>query len=193
MIAASPILLPFLALMCGGIVGGCASPQSHRLRMVDMDGTVDEMISSLDGSEFLGARGPQSPQVRVVLNRVTNLTHDIIPESEQWMLVARVVGAVPLQEFGTRKNVVFLIAPEWRTRLEAAGFQGLKREQYSPTHVLQAEFRSAAREERGADGMVNRMSMYYYLRYQLASLSTGETIWTHKVELRRAASGVRVD
>ena len=82
----------FCALLIVGLtLAGCASsgPRSTRITQSDLDATVSEMVASLAGSDFLRNRTADSPPIVIVTNKVENLTDDVIPISEQWMLVAR--------------------------------------------------------------------------------------------------------
>ena len=179
-------------VMCCAV--GCHStPQSTRLRLDDFNVTVQRMAESLVRSEFFTNRGPASEPVYITINKVLNLTSDIIPEAEQWMLMARVQGALSKPELA-RKNVYFQITPEQHARLRAAGFEGDLGDLPRTTHVLRAVFMSARRGERDdSHGYVTGRQDYYYLEYAILELDTRRVAWSETFEFKRQAAGLAVD
>ncbi len=184
-----------VVLMLLVVMLGCGtSPQSTRLRASDFDVTVDKMVASLANSDFLRDRGPDSPRIYVTTNKVENLTNDIIPVAEQWMLIARVQGALPTRQLAEQKNIRFQIPPEEVQMLRRAGFDASINSGPATTHVMSAVFRSAPRLERAlASGLVEGRTDYYYLEYTLADVTTGEIEWNDAFEFKREARGLAID
>lgn len=186
-----PLILAMLALT----LTGCADPpRSTRLTLGDIQETSQRMVASLAGSDWLTGRGPDSPPIRIVIDKVENLTSDVIPEAEQWMYVAKVAGALPVQELGRKRNITFQITPRRQRALEERGFEVDLAAAEPPTHVLTATFLSAtragsAKAERPADERSDR----YYLSYQILDLASREVVWEDRFEFQRAASGLLID
>lgn len=186
------------AILFGGAMTsgttGCSTAQSTRLTASDFDLTIEKMVQSLAASDFLKNRGPDSPQAWVVINKVENLTSDIIPVPEQWMLVARLQSAVPVKQLADTKNVRFQITPERHAMLRQAGYTD---ELITPpivTHTLEAVFMSAPRAARnGQGGQLTARSDFYYLEYSLLELESREVVWTDTFEIKREAKGLAID
>lgn len=177
------------------ISAGCtATPRSTRLQLGDIDEAVERMIASLTVSDFLAARGPDSPPMVIVINRVSNLTTDLIPPEEQWMVMARLRGALPIRQFADRKNIRFQITPERHAMLREHGFRDELGGFDPPTHVMAAVFRSARREVRDPrDGQIRTLQDYYYMEFTIDEIITRKTEWTDRFEFKRMAVGSRID
>ncbi len=187
------VLMVGVVTVLGGLTG-CAGPESTRLRASDFDETLAQMVDSLAGSEFLANRSPDSPPAWVVIDKVENLTNDVIPPAEQWMLIARLQSALPLQRFREQYRVMFQITPERHALLRQAGFTGALDTPPAVTHTLAAVFMSAPRAGRDAKaGNVTSRSDYYYLEYRLVDVATRETKWLDTFEIKRQASGLAID
>jgi len=188
------IMLSLAGVVAMSAVTGCAGPESTRLRASDFDETLGKMIQSLSSSEFLAERSPDSPPAWVVIDKVENLTNDVIPPAEQWMLVARLQSAMPLQRFREQYRVMFQITPERHALLRQAGFTGELSTPPAITHTLSAVFMSAPRAGRDIKaGMVNTRSDYYYLEYRLVDVKTRETKWLDTFEIKQQAKGLAID
>lgn len=184
-----------LALLAGFVMlTGCSSPQTTRLQASDFDQTIAVMVESLSRSEFLAGRTPDSPPAWVVIDKVENLTTDVIPPAEQWMLVARVQSALPLQHFREKYRVMFQITPERHALLRQAGFTGELGTAPQTTHSLTALFMSAPRAGRDVSaGYVTSRREFYYLEYRLVDVVTRETVWNDRFEISRQARGLAID
>lgn len=175
-------------------LASCATPgESTRLRASDFEVTVQQMVQSLGRSNFLAERTPDSPPAYIVINRVENLTTDLIPEAEQWMLMARVQGSMPLRELGRRKNIHFLIPPERQPLLRDAGYKEPLLSGPEATHTLAAVFRAAPRTVAADNRYVGRRQDYYFLQYSLAAIRSREIVWTDQFEFKREAKGLTID
>ena len=174
---------------------GCATtPQTTRLQASDFDVTVDAMVASLANSDFLRDRTPDSPRIYITTNKVENLTNDLIPVAEQWMLIARVQGALPTRQLAEQKNIRFQIPPEEVQVLRQAGFEASINSGPATTHVMTAVFRSAPRLARETgSGFVGGRTDYYYLEYSITDVVSREIVWNDAFEFKREARGLAID
>ena len=120
----------------------------------------------------------------IAINRVTNLTSDMIPESAQWYMMERVKNSQSIGRLSRDKNIVFTIPAEHLRQAKAHGAveEGFGQAR-APTHVMSATFRSVTRST-GKD-----RTDLYYCEYEITDLATGEIAWTDKVEFKRVAKG----
>jgi hypothetical protein len=187
-------LLVTAALVC---VACSSQGRSTVIRAADFDAATQEMVASLSASDFLRDRTPTSPPIIITIDKVENLTSDIIPPGEQWMLMARLQGALPVRELGRTKNIRFQIPPERRLLTQEGGYRGDFTDpaaETPPTHVMKALFRSSTRTGRTkSQGLVNDRLDYYTMQYVIESLQTREIVWTDSFEFKRQATGLAID
>lgn len=191
-----PLTMIVIALMGPAMLTQCqAEPRSSRLQIDDFNVVTEKMIQSLASSEFLADRDADSPPAYVTINNVENLTHDVISQAEQWMLIAKLRAAMPLQHLRQNKNVTFQIAPEQHTMLRQAGFEGDLGSAPKTTHVLKAVFMSSPRfvTDEDQQDQVTRRQDFYYLEYFLVNVQTRETVWNDTFEFKREAVGLAID
>jgi len=152
------------------------------------------MAESLAASAFLAERTADSKPIYITINKVENLTSDIIPVAEQWMLVARVQGALPIRELSRKKNIHFQITPEQHQMLRDAGFDGRLGRAPTTTHVMSAQFLSAPRTaSHKKERYVNLRQDYYYLEYAITGIHSRQIEWNDNFEFKRQASGLIID
>lgn len=180
-----------------GCLSGCrTADRTTRLQIGDLNKTVQQMAASLARSDFLADRSPSSPRAVIVINKVRNLTSDIIPEGEQWMLVARVRAALPMRGLEREKNIVFVITPDRARLLHDVGFDdvGDTRLAITPTHVMSATFRSATRTAVDVQvGFADGRTDFYFHEYAIDHIESRETVWTDRFEFKREATGLVID
>jgi hypothetical protein len=175
-----------LALACGaaiGASGGCAAPaRTTALSAGDLDAVVGDMAQRLH-REVFADRTPESPPMRIAIQRVENLTSDIIPMDEQWQIMARIRDSQPIVELSNRCNVRFVIPAEYlaesRTREDEPGFAAAR----APTHEMTATFMSLLRSA-GAD-----RTDLYTCEFRITDLATGNLEWVGVFQFKRAAVG----
>jgi hypothetical protein len=175
---------------------GCATPPpTTRLTIGDYDAAIAKMTQSLAASDFLAGRGPHTEPAVIVIDRVLNLTTDIIPPAEQWMMIARLRGALPIMELERNKAITFQITPEKYQLLRDAGFEGDFRAARPATHVMSAVFRSMRREVRDPreEGHIVAVTDFYQLEYTIVNVVTREIAWSDSFEFQRQAVGLRID
>jgi hypothetical protein len=176
------------AVMAGALVGCAGGAKSTQLTAGDLEETTGVMAQKLAESRFLADRTPESPRMVIAVNKVENLSSDMIPEGEQWWLMERVKGSLPIVELGKQKNLAFVIPAE---HLRAARAKGTLPEEYAanrrPTHEMGATFRSGTRMAR-----LDRTDAYL-VEYRITDLATGALEWNETFEFKRAAAGLAYD
>lgn len=188
--------LALSALLMAGVFVGCApAERTTRMTAADLIESTELMAQSLRKSNWLAERDAASPTAVVVINRVQNLSSDVIPLSEQWMVVARVRNQLPLVELAQQKNVRFVITPERQRMLSDMGFDAeMGDTTLEATHVMTATFLSAARASRDlAKGLTDRRTDLYYLEYAITGVDSREVVWTDRFEFQRQAKGLLID
>lgn len=161
-------------------------PRTTRLTVEDFQEMADAMAESLLRSEALGRRGSESEPWIVSMERVRNLSSDVMTASEQWMIMARLRSSAPLGELWDSKNVRFVLPPERARQLresEALAFEQIAPTRTEPTHTLTATIRSVTRADAGA------RTDLYYCEFEMLDLTTGEAVWNDRFEVRREALG----
>ncbi len=168
-------------------VTGCASApggaSSTRLTVDDLREITAQMAAKLRDSDFLVSRTPESEPITVAIQRVTNMSSDLIPQSEQWWLMERVRNSLPIIELGKQRNLAFLIPAERVEELRQLGFEPGLMSERRPTHVMDAVFRSVTRS-----GGAARTDLYM-CEYRITGIDTGELVWADSFEFKRAAFG----
>lgn len=179
-------------VMCGLGVAGCAAPQqTTRMTAGDLDTMSHELAASLAASDALAGRNSDSPLWVVSISKVQNLSSDVMTPAEQWSVMARLRGSLPIQALWDQKNVRFVIPAERLDALRARGdfdeVAGQWGSQRRPTHQMTATFRSITRAD------AKHRSDLYYCEFNLIDLTTGEPVWSDRFEYKRAASGHVLD
>lgn len=166
---------------------GCASApggrSSTRLTADDLHEIASQMASRLRASEFLAGRGPDSEPMTIAIQRLTNLSSDVIPVGEQWWLMERVRAALPIVALGRERAIAFVIPAERAADLRMAGHEPAILSERAPTHTMDAVFRSVTRS--GGDHRTD----LYMCEYRITDLATGELAWADSFEFKRAAFG----
>ena len=171
-------------------LAGCASPgpKSTVLTASDLDTTTAVMAQKLSDSRLLAERNSESPKMVIAISKVQNLTSDIITEGEQWSLMEKVRGSLPIVQLGQQKNVTFVIPAE---HLRSAQAKGTLPSDFAsgrkPTHEMDATFRSATRS-----GGLDRTDAYL-VEYRITDLASGELVWDETFEFKRVARGLSYD
>jgi hypothetical protein len=171
-------------------IGGCATApaKTTSLSMSDLEATCAEIAAKLRASDFLNGRGPDSPRMVVAINKVENLTSDVIPSSEQWWLMQRVRDSIGIQTLSRERNVRFVIPAKFLREAQRKGTlaedAALER---SPTHEMTATFRTATRTAK-----LDRTDAYL-CEYRITDLSDGTLEWSETFEFKRTAFGRSYD
>jgi hypothetical protein len=179
-----------IGLICVGL-GACAAPQSTRMTADDMEEIATHMAESLRRCPAIAQRTPQSPLWVITIEKVENLTTDVMTEGEQWYIMARVRGMLPMLALHEQKNIRFVIPAERKQAMLADPNIGPKvgelgdafADRRQPTHAMQATFRSVTRAD-----ATNRTDLYV-CDFQLLTIATGEPVWNDEFSFKRAAAG----
>src|SRR5688572_30291523 len=95
----------------------CKTERSTRMTVNDFDDMAAEMAQSLARSPMLAGRNADSPPMVVSINKVENLSSDVMSEGEQWGVIAKIRGSLPIRELRQTKNVAFVIPAEQTRRM----------------------------------------------------------------------------
>jgi len=186
-------LLVLLALgggLCNvTLTPGCATtPRSSTLSVDDIEFTATELTHKLADSDWLRGRSAESPRVVVAIQKVENLSTDLIPEPDRWYMMARLRASRPVETYRRLYNVAFVIPAEHlrdsSMQSEAERELGTGRK---PTHELTATFRSATRTA------ARDRTDAYLCECRVTDLATGELCWADIVEFKKAAFGKSYD
>lgn len=169
-------------------LGGCAAKQTTRIRVVDLEETTTVIADKLRASDFLAERSPASPQMVIAIQKVENLTTDLLPESDRWWMMQRVRASQPILALSRDRNIRFVIPAEHlREGMDRGNFDADFAANRSPTHEMTATFLSATRSA-GKD-----RTDAYMCEYRVTDLSSGSLVWTEVFEFKRAAFGKGYD
>ena len=186
-------------VLCALLIAGCllsCGPRksvSTRLTADDFYVTEQKIRQDLASSSFLANRGPDSEPMVIVVNKVENLTSDIITEAEQWMAVQRVIDSLPVQELRQTKNIRIILPRERYEQLrDDIGHSDQPTDNLNPTHLMYAQFESSTRAARSKE-MTDSRTEYYYLAYRITDIQGREIGWSSSFEFQREASGTVID
>lgn len=167
-------------------LGGCAtgSVRSTRLAAEDFADVAAAVAAQLAASEALRDRSPDDEPWIIAIDRVENLSSDVIAVSEQWWLMARLRASLPIQTLSRQRAIRFVIPAEHLARLrerdpelaEAASDR-------AATHRMGAVFRSVTRFGQGG------RTDLYRVDFDLVDLSDGALEWSGSYEFKRLAFG----
>jgi hypothetical protein len=183
--------MKWIALSVVGLalLAGCQTTQTSVMTADDISDTTAEMAASLKQSAFLRGRTPDSPKAVVLISKVENLTSDIIPVPEQWMIMAQIQGSMPLGSLRESQNVVFVLPPERIAAARRVGYQEEFGGGERPTHLLSATFRSNTRFQRDGDGYVKSRVDLYLLGFELTEFGSRDIVWSDSFDFKREAVG----
>ncbi len=173
---------------------GCAVPaRSTQVRGIDLQDMSAAMAQSLAASPVIAARDAQSTPWVVSMQRVTNLTQDVLTPSEMWYAVQRVRSGQSMVALAQQRNIRFVIPAErvreMRNDRDIGGdigdFDETFGESRNVTHVLTATFRSVTR----VNSLGTDRSDLYYTEFEILELASGVPVWTDRFEFKRRAKG----
>lgn len=184
--AAVRVVAAAATLLC--VVVSCAEPpRTARLGVEDLREVSAAMARSLSHSEALSGRTPESEPWFVSIDRVRNLSNDVMPLEEQWAVMSMLRSSLPMRSLWRDERVAFVIPPEKVRSLEGElpgePVVGELRAGRRATHTLAATFRSITRGDRRGE------SDLYYLEFELVRLGDPTPVWTDRFELKRRAVG----
>lgn len=161
--------------------------ESTRLTIEDIDTMTAEMAHSLLTSDAIASRTPDSSPWTVSIDKVLNLSDEVMTVNEQWSIMAQVRGAAPIQVLWEEKQVRFVIPPERVIALRNSEYgtdfnEGFAQDR-GVTHTMTATFRSVTRAQ------AKQRSDLYYCEFDLLDFATGEKVWSDRFEFKRQAKG----
>lgn len=172
------------------VLAGCGGPPRVKttfLNSVDLIAMTDRMAESFARDPVMSRRTPRDSPWVISIDRVHNITNQIIPEREKWLYTARLRAQLQQSEIARQRNIVWVIPPErWPMVQEELG-QAPPELRRKPTHELTAEFGALTNTSgKGRSDM-------YLCEYQLVDLADGRIVWDDKWEVKRAVSGKTYD
>ena len=176
-------------LMLVAAMAGCKTPQTSRIQIDDYTEMTAQMAQSLRHSRAFAQRSSDSEPWVVSFDKVLNLSSEIMPQGEQWSVIALVRGAQPINSLWNDKKVAFVIPAQYaidqRGTLDAEradkGFGSERR----VTHTVTATFRSVTRVSEDGSGRTD----VYACEFQMLDLNTNESVWLDTFEFKRTAAG----
>lgn len=153
----------------------------------DIEAMGAAMAQSLATSDALRGRDADSPRWVVSIDKVLNLSSDVMTEAEQWAIMARLRSTLPVTTMAKQHNLHFVLPPEriemLRDHPDAPELgEGLATDR-RVTHTLAATFRSVTR------ATDDQRSELYYCQFELFDLREGVPVWIDQFEYKRAARG----
>lgn len=178
-------------LLAGGVpmLGACqAPPRASTLSVDDLREMTSRMGEKLRDSDLLRERTAESPAMVVSIDKVENLSSDLIPSGQQWWMMSRVRDALNVNAIRRERNVRFVIPREKLDQGLAAGaFDEGTGGARAPTHTMDATIfaatRSAGRDRTDA----------YLCEYRISELASGDVRWSDTFEFKRTAFGKSYD
>lgn len=187
--SASRWFAAFLAValvLCSALLGGCGARQSRTTRLAADDVLVasTSLAQQLASSDWLATRHASDEPWIIAIDRVENLSSDVIPVGEQWLMIEKVRAALPMQSLSQDRAVRFVIPAERLRQLrgrepEFAEAGALR----MPTHRMGGTIRSVTRIGEGG-----RTDLYRW-EFEIKDLVVGETVWSGQYEIKRLAYG----
>ncbi len=149
------------------------------------------MAQSLARAPAIMDRTPSSPEWFVSIQRVTNLTTDVIPARELWAVMALLRSSLPIRAFMQQRNIAFVLPAQRVRELRAdpnlgaavGDFDARFGSDRKVTHVMTAVFRSVTRAT--ADARTD----LYECDFEIVDLRTGRPVWADHFTFKRFASG----
>lgn len=173
------------ALVCAGL-SACGGQQvrSTRIAAEDFADVAAAAAAQLHSSEALRDRGANDEPWVIAMDRVENLSSDVISVSEQWWLMAKLRASLPMRTLSTDRAVKFVIPAEHLAAVRARDPELAEAApERAPTHRMGAVFRSVTRV--GQNGRTD----LYRVDFDLVSLHDGHLEWSGSYEFKRLAFG----
>lgn len=145
------------------------------------------MAQSLAQSDALAQRGPTSEPWYITVNKVMNLSSDVMTASEQWLVIARLRAELPLLALREQKNITFVLPAErvaqLRNHPDYVEYDERFGSERQVTHEMSATFRSITRAQ------AKDRTEVYYAEFEVVDLATGSPVWSDRFEFKREARG----
>lgn len=184
------VIIMLAGLLLAAWLTGCASaaPRTTRLTTRDLNDMATLVALNLRNSEWMTARSEQSEPVIIAMEKVENLTDDIIPRGEQWAIMTKVRANADMVRVGREKAITFVMSKDAVLGAAERGtMDGAEQSRVNPTHEMSATMRNATRSVKDARTDV------YLCEFRITSLTTGELKWLDTFEVKRQAFGLTFD
>ncbi len=186
---AAPVAAAFLcAALPAILLAACAADPSNttRFSVEDFEEMGAKMAKSLQTCPAIQKRVASDAPWLVSVQKVTNLSSDILTPGEQWYAVKRVQASAPIQKMWESHRIQFVLNAE-----EAALQTGAQPEEFDAnyakdrrvTHVITATYRSATRNQSDV-----RSDLYVCI-FEMKELATGISVWSDEFTIKRQAFG----
>ena len=176
---------PALALILTGCTAG--APRTTRMTADDFDAMIAAMAASFIQSDAVASRTPDSPPWIITIDKVQNLTSDVMTDAEQWAIMARLRNSAPIRALWDQKNIRFVIPAQRVARLRRrhgpTAFDESFGSQRRPTHEMSATFRCVTR------AIARQRTELYFCEFEIIDLATAEPVWADRFEYKRVARG----
>jgi hypothetical protein len=171
------------------LLTGCGGPTANTtfLNSVDLVAMTDHMAESFAADDVMGKRTPRDSPWVVSIDRVHNLTNQIIPEREKWLYVARLRAQLQQSDIARQRNIIWVIPPERWPMVQQELGDAPPELRRRPTHELTAEFGSLTNTS--GKGRTDA----YLCEYQLVDMNSAQIVWSDKWEVKRSISGKTYD
>lgn len=184
------VIFMLAGLLIAAFLTGCAnaSPRTTRLTTRDLDEMATIVALNLRNSDWMTTRNEQSEPVVIAMEKVENLTDDIIPRGEQWAIMTKVRANASMVRVGREKAITFVMSKDAVLGAAERGtMEGAEENRRNPTHEMSATMRNATRSVKDARTDV------YLCEFRITALATGELKWLDTFEVKRQAFGLTFD
>jgi len=181
-----------MVVVCCLAATACSTlPRSTRPTVDDFHDIASAIAQSLSTSPAVMDRSPQSERMVIALQKPTNLSSDVMTDSEQWAVVERIRSGAAMIELSQQRNIAFVTPAQRITQATqnpdaVSAIPGYAAER-RPTHVLTGEIRSLTR------AVSDRRTDVYAFEFELIDLAAGSPVWTDRFEYKRRAGGLLWD
>lgn len=206
-------LLPMLLLISAcafASLGGCAARSARqpgapadslvgRTSISDSQAILsaaDQVRQSLAGSEFLKGRTPQSPEIRLLCDRLENFSSDRLSVTDRLAAVWALVSDDGMLELLRERNVKVYFAPRSDDALGAVIGPDWRKwsSPQEPTHVLSARFFSMVRDSSSTPGqLADARTDDFTVSFAIVDNATGAQAWSGQARYRRTSKGLQID
>ncbi len=171
---AIPSALVLVMVLCA-----CSAPrlQNTRLDATDLVVMTDRMAESLLASPEIASRDGEAVPWIISVDRVMNLSSDVVPHRELWVFMGRLRGLLNQSDLAGR-NITFVLSPEQAAALNQRNSDPTN-QRATPTHALAATFHSLTLDDRSA------RSDTYVCVFNLIELTTDRVLWEDRYEVKR--------
>lgn len=157
-----------------------------RFSVEDFQEIGAKMAASLRACEAIRARTPQDAPWTVSVQKVTNLSSDILTPGEQWYAVKKIQSSQPIRQLWDSHHVELVLNAEeaaLQTGQQPQEFDANYAKDRKVTHVITATYRSATRNQNDA-----RSDLYVCI-FEMKELATGKSVWSDEFLIKRQAFG----